>query len=873
MNKTIIATTILALLYGASDTNARDILTPKANQDYATRSTAQKGIFKHLDYSKCVNAAERDALKFLYTYMATPDALDYDADFYLANIRASLQAAGEMPWGASVPVREWRHFVLPVRVNNEDLDLSRPAFYAELKGRVKNLSMKDAILEVNHWCHEKVTYQPSDARTSSPLVTVSNALGRCGEESTFTVAALRSVGIPARQVYTPRWAHTDDNHAWVEAWADGQWYFLGACEPEAVLDLAWFNAPASRGMLMNTKVTGAYDGPEQQLESNPTSTVINVTSKYAPVRPSCVIVTDLAGNPVKDATVNFSLYNYAEFYPVAVRHTDARGYAELTTGVGDMVIWAGDGSRFGLGKSIPGDTLRLTLDKDADFTGTIDLDLVPPRAGAQFPAVSAEDAALNDIRKAREDSIRNAYVATFPDIDSARALCRKLGIPEEAARLIVNSRGHHSVITAFLDSVAPRDRAKAVALLSAMSEKDLHDVSPAVLADHLATPDTGKWPAQIFNQYIMNPRVQTERLTPYKAYFAAKLTPAEKQKFAASPRALEKWMQTHIALDTVYNPLRYRMSPRAVWENRIADPLSRSIAFVAVCRSLGVPARIDPVSEQTQYYDTDNTWHDVRFGETTPTSGSAKGHVSIVPVGDMSREPKYFSQFTIAKVEQGLPKLLGFGDFEPVGDINARNEPYEAGQYVLVSGQRLADGSVLTRANFFRVNPGADSRVDLAVRQDTTQLQVIGSLNSELLYRPFEGGEPKSLLSTTGRGYYVLTLVKPQHEPSAHALNDIAEAAKELEKTGRKIMVIFPDAESASRFHAEDYGSLPSNAVLGVDIDGRIAADLKAGLELTSDELPITVVADTFNRIVFARQGYGIRTGEKLHDILTRLRE
>ena len=79
--------------------------------------------------------------------------------------------------------------------------------------------------------------------------------GRCGEESTLLVAALRSVGIPARQVYTPRWAHTDDNHAWVEAWADGKWYFLGACEPEPVLNLGWFNAPASRGMLMHTKVS------------------------------------------------------------------------------------------------------------------------------------------------------------------------------------------------------------------------------------------------------------------------------------------------------------------------------------------------------------------------------------------------------------------------------------------------------------------------------------------------------------------------------------------------------------------------------------------------------------------------------------------
>lgn len=76
--------------------------------------------------------------------------------------------------------------------------------------------MYEAALEVNHWCHEKVAYRPSDSRTSSPLATVLSGYGRCGEESTFTVTALRSVGIPARQCYTPRWAHTDDNHAWVE---------------------------------------------------------------------------------------------------------------------------------------------------------------------------------------------------------------------------------------------------------------------------------------------------------------------------------------------------------------------------------------------------------------------------------------------------------------------------------------------------------------------------------------------------------------------------------------------------------------------------------------------------------------------------------
>lgn len=219
-----------------------------------------------------MGATRDEALAFLYSTMSLPDRADYSAQFYAANVDAALRARAELPWGDSVPDREWLHFVLPVRVNNENLDNSRMVFYEELKPRVRHLSMKDAILEVNHWCHEKVTYRPSDGRTSSPLSSVSQAIGRCGEESTFTVAALRSVGIPARQIYTPRWAHTDDNHAWVEAWADGKWYFIGACEPEPVLNLAWFNDPASRGLLMNTNVTGDYRGQEEVLLKQPLST-------------------------------------------------------------------------------------------------------------------------------------------------------------------------------------------------------------------------------------------------------------------------------------------------------------------------------------------------------------------------------------------------------------------------------------------------------------------------------------------------------------------------------------------------------------------------------------------------------------------------
>ena len=115
---------------------------------------------------------QKEAMTFLYAYMPLADIADHPGEFYLENVDYAFKAREEMPWGKVVPEREFRHFVLPIRVNNENLDDSRKVFYEELKDRVKNLSLYDAVLEVNHWCHEKVIYTPSDARTSSPLASV-----------------------------------------------------------------------------------------------------------------------------------------------------------------------------------------------------------------------------------------------------------------------------------------------------------------------------------------------------------------------------------------------------------------------------------------------------------------------------------------------------------------------------------------------------------------------------------------------------------------------------------------------------------------------------------------------------------------------------
>ncbi len=814
-----------------------------------------------------------EALKFLYSSMPLPDKADYTEKFYIDNIEASLRAKNEMPWGDSVPEREFMHFVLPVRVNNENLDNSRMVLYEELRPRVCGLTMKDAILEVNHWCHEKVTYKPSDGRTSSPLSSLSQAIGRCGEESTFLVAALRSVGIPARQIYTPRWAHTDDNHAWVEAWADGTWYFLGACEPEPVLDLAWFNEPASRGMLMNTNVVGNYTGPEEILLRQPLSTRINVTSKYASVATLPVRVLDSSGRPVKGANVDFCIYNYAEYYPAVTKKADADGMATLTSGLGDVLVWASDGKNFGFAKGNPADYARggfldVVLDKTSSYSGNVDFDIIPPSSDGNLPEVSQSQRMINDIRLHREDSIRSAYTNTFATAETARRQAARLGLGyDDLATILVESRGNHKNLIACLERLNETQRDKAMTLLLNVSEKDRRDIPTEVIVDHVgnSTKPDGM-DSDVYGKYVLNPRVELEFLRPWRKLLGDHFA-SQADEFRHNPQRLADWVSANISDASKENPSNLRMSPAAVLAERKADPLSRDIFFVAVARSIGIPARIDPVTGDTQFMSGDGVWHNALFASESSAASNKpeKGKLMLrFTPSDNMFDPKYYSQFSISKIDGGRPRLLEFDEGSTVSSIFESPYELEAGQYILTTGRRLANGGVLAHSEIFSIKPGDTTDLTLNIRHDDSKLSVIGSLNAENLYHDLSSDSDKSIISTTGRGYYYLGLIQPNHEPSAHALNDISAVAGQLEATGRKIVLLFENESKATRFDRDMFPELPSNVVFGIDSDGLSRKEIMESLHLENPSDPVFVVADTFNRIVWVSTGYTIGLGEQL---------
>ena len=419
------------------------------------RSEALFGVFK-----QSLSREEKEALEFLYAYMPLSDLADYDGDFFLQQVRTAFKARETFSWGKEVPEDIFRHFVLVYRVNNENLDSARQVFFEELKPRIENMTMYDAALEVNHWCHEKVAYRPSDSRTSAPLATVRTALGRCGEESTFTVTALRAVGIPARQCYTPRWAHTDDNHAWVEVWVDGKWHFLGACEPDPELDMGWFAIPSTRTMMVHSIAFGKYKGDEEVTQQTDLFSRINMLPNYADTKRITVKVVDHDQNAVEGATVKFKLYNYAEYYPIATQSTNHDGITRLTTGIGSLLVWATDGYHYNY---CPidvrqQDSIVICLDRLPGECYEELYTMTPPSGKSDVTTANKAKTELNARRLQYEDSLRNTYRSTFKSEADAADIINHNLTEEQIGMFLKKSEGNYAELIDFLNRYQKNDQ-------------------------------------------------------------------------------------------------------------------------------------------------------------------------------------------------------------------------------------------------------------------------------------------------------------------------------------------------------------------------------------------------------------------------------
>ena len=825
---------------------------------------------------------EREAMEFLYAYMPLSDLADYEPEFYLQQVRYAFKAREEMAWGKEVPEDVFRHFVLVYRVNNENLDTARMVFYRELKERVKGMTMEEAALEVNHWCHEHVAYRAADARTSAPLATLRTSLGRCGEESTFTVTALRAIGIPARQCYTPRWAHCDDNHAWVEVYVDGEWKFLGACEPDPRLNMGWFSVPSTRCMMVHSKAFGKYKGDEEVVKRTSLYSELNLLSHYAPTRRVTVTVQDADGKPLPGARVKFKLYNYAEYYTLSTQTADAEGKASLTTGLGDLLIWVTDGDSYRFIKmDVRKDSVAtVKIEKDVKVMqyrggqGCIDeeddwvYEMVPPVAGEPKVVATEEETAANAKRLAYEDSLRNAYTATFPTKENYKQLMKPNPnlTDEQAWEIIHKSEGNYAEIIKFLDNhteenqaIAGETEATCISCsdgfiiswnvfydyLRSFSDKDLRDITAEVLEAHWMVPPMDPM-ANEYGPYRkggLPARISNELVRPYREELACfKDMTAEE---------IKRWVVDNIVVDDSSNYYNCPISPVGVYKLRRADSHSRDIFFVAACRAADIPAYLDNATN-ILYTWNGKGWQTTSLSSTPrESSTSSKSSLTLTYHGKEPAKPVYWPHFTLAKLENGDLRTFDFEDDPRMASFPATIE-LEPGTYCLSTGNRYPDGAVRSRMEFFEVKAGEKVTKEIIILPLLARTDELGIVNPHL--ELFDGIELWDYAGESGMLYVNLGNYS---EPSKHLVVELKQLQKEMSAWGGMTFMVGPTSIGMPSWNLVNTDFAYQKGLL----EQRIMEATKCGSDI---QYPLVALIDKDGHIRYHSTGYKIGVIEQV---------
>ena len=857
-----------------SDTNYRNKVERQFEKQKLLAANRSKQLFSVFD--KSLTNEEKEALEFLFAFMPLNDLADYDGDFYLKNVRSTFEAKNTFKWCNTVPEDIFRHFVLPIRINNEELDSSRTVFFKELKNRVKDLSMKDAALEVNHWCLEKATYHGADPRTSSPLNTVKSAYGRCGEESTFYVAALRSVGIPARQCYTPRWAATDDNHAWVEMWVDGKWYFEGACEPAADLNMGWFAEPAKRAMLVHTTVFGDYNGPEEVICKTESYTRINVLKNYTKVKTIFVKAIDDNNNPILGANVDFGLYNYAEFFTLTTQQTDKNGICHFTSGLGDLVIWASHNNQFGFEKLSVAttDTIIIKINKNSKIAENRQFDITPPSVIADNKEINkAEQVKINikncqnAKRWAKDDSIRKLYTSTFVDSAKSVKLIANLKYNNDSLRKILEkSHGNWQTILKFIKTESKYNSWK-LPLLYSLKDKDLRDISFEVLSDHLENAFThvgniDKSNRENFINYILCPRISWEKSSAYKKMFQREFKPEFIKATKKDIGVLVNWCKKNIKINNEANYYHVALTPRGTYELKVSDEQSIDILFIAICRSFGIPSKIDIITQKTQCY-INNFWIDIKLNSAIPIISNKKGTIIFdYDFKNNDLTPIYSKHFTIAKYNNGKYSTLDYEDNSIFKIFPAKVE-LDAGDYKLVTGYRMKEGSVFSNISFFEVKESQTNTVKISIRQKDEEKQIMGTVNPSNILA-FDNCK-LSISALANKNATIIAWIDTEKEPTKHYLNECMELKSKFDKWGGNFVLLFPNNVLKSMFNIAKFKNLPNTTKIGIDKDNKLLQQVEesAKSELKGD-LPAIIVVNEKGEIIFLAKGYSIGIGERV---------
>ncbi|MEA3446193.1 MAG: transglutaminase domain-containing protein, partial [Bacteroidota bacterium] len=427
---------------------------------------------------------------------------------------------------------------------------------------------------------------------------------------------------------------------------------------------------------------------------------------------------------------------------------------------------------------------------------------------------------------------------------------QELGIDKERVwELLQKSRGNWNEILSYLEKA--KDKPYLLSLLENIADKDLRDTPSEILLDHLNNFDMAfqnSISEEELMQFVLSPRIKNEIIVAYRSYFQNKFD----KKFKADCRqdfmVLVDWINQNIRINNEKQYYDLPITPIGVYELKRSNVESRSIFFVAACRSFGIPARFD-LSTHVPQVLKNGEWLDVFFSDEKEKRRDAS--ISFKLKNFPGFDPEYYIHFTLAAINDNGFKTLEF-DYNKKWNSFPERVKLFPGRYMLTSGNRIKNGEILSNVSFFNLNEGEHKNIIIPVRTQQLEINTIAEFALENIYNIATNKEVEIREDEA----FVAIFIDPGKEPTRHVFADLVDKVEDFNRTKIPLYFILPDEKMILSFSKENYKIVPDKSNFCVDKGNSLFRLENQINKKISNDLPVVLLFQEQGRIIYLSYGY-----------------
>lgn len=179
-------------------------------------------VLEYFEDDSLKSKAAMFLIENMYHYTSNDSGKIYDiqhitADYLIKDINSAFDSWEQSAWKDEIDFETFCRYILPYRVNNESMSFWRDSLRDEYKHLIIGINDPiEAFAKVYSEVIRRFNKIGVEESKGLDIVSLHNILrGSCDQRSMYSVAVLRSLGIPAAYDYVPFWGNYSVNgHSW-----------------------------------------------------------------------------------------------------------------------------------------------------------------------------------------------------------------------------------------------------------------------------------------------------------------------------------------------------------------------------------------------------------------------------------------------------------------------------------------------------------------------------------------------------------------------------------------------------------------------------------------------------------------------------------